>query len=718
MIRITDILDKIASYHPEADLDLVRRAYIYSARMHEGQVRLSGEPYLSHPLEVASLIADMKLDLVCVVAALLHDVLEDTRATVGEVTSLFGEDVCHIISGISKLSSLNFQSYEDRQAENIRRMILAMAKDIRVILIKLADRLHNMRTLQYHKWDKQIRIARETIDIYAPLANRLGIYWMTKELEDISFMYLSPERYREISNMVKKRKEEQQEYVDTVQNILKKKMKDSGLECEVLGRHKHIYSIYRKMESQNLEFDEIYDILAFRIILNTVQECYEALGVIHSIWKPVPNRFKDYIGFPKPNMYQSLHTTVIGPFGERMEVQIRTKEMDLVANEGIAAHWQYKENTIDEKSGKRFAWLRKLIEHHKELKDPREFLETVRTDLFPEEVYVFTPKGDVLAFPRGATPVDFAYAIHSEVGHACAGAKVNGRMVPLKYKLKNGDTVQVITASNHHPSKDWLSFVRTAKARSKIRQWIKGQERERSLTVGREMCEKMFRKHRLNPNELLNSEKVHEVVKEFGHKTLDDLLVSVGYGNITPMQVLRQFISKSDDLYEEESILDRVERATKKKRKERVGIVVKGVDDPLIRFGKCCNPLPGDPVTGYITRGQGITVHRADCINVLKGDPERVIDLEWDTDSHEVYPVKIYVECMDKIGLLADISAAISKSEANILGCNIQTREDKKADCYFTIAVSSIQHLQDVINSVKKIQDVLRITRLGTQTPH
>ena len=505
MIRITDILDGISAYDPEADLDLVERAYVYSARIHDGQVRLSGEPYLSHPLEVAGLLTQLKLDTVSVAAGLLHDALEDTNATAEELREIFGPQVAHIVGGVTKLSRLSFRSSEAQQAESVRKMILAMADDIRVILIKICDRLHNMRTLRFQTERKQIKIAQETLDIYAPIANRLGIYWIKNELEDISFMYLFPHEYRDIASQVARKKEEQQEYIDNIKEMIHEKMAEAHLDCEIQGRHKHFYGIYQKMMAQQVSFEDVYDILGFRVILDTVQQCYEALGVIHSVWKPIPKRFKDYIGIPKPNMYQSLHTTVIGPFGERLEIQIRTREMDHVARDGIAAHWQYKEGeTSDRETGEVFAWLRKLVEEQKHVKDPDEFMETVRIELFPNEVYVFTPRGDVMTLPKGATPVDFAYGIHSEVGNQCMGAKVDGRMVPLTYELKTGERIDIITSSNHRPSSDWLNFVKTAKARSRIRQHIKAEERIQSLALGREMCEKAFRKYHLSFNKCLN----------------------------------------------------------------------------------------------------------------------------------------------------------------------------------------------------------------------
>jgi len=491
MIRINDIIDKISEYNPEADVDLIGRAYIFSAKVHEGQTRLSGEPYLSHPLEVAGILVEMKLDVVSVVAGLLHDVIEDTYATDEELGEIFGAEVLHIVSGVTKLSILPYASDQARQAGNIRKMLLAMADDIRVILIKLADRLHNMRTLQFHTSPtKQRKIAQETLDIFAPIAARLGIYWIKIELENIAFKYTMPEEYARIQNLVARDRQEREHYIDTVKEYIRIKMEENDLPCEVLGRYKNIYSIYQKMLQQNLSFDEVYDIIAFRIVLDTIPQCYEALGLVHALWKPIAPKFKDYIGMPKPNMYRSLHTTVIGPYGEHIEIQIRTKEMDQVAKSGIAAHWSYKEGkSVDIKTVETFAWVQKLVENQDNIKDPDEFLENVRIDLFPDEVYVFTPQGDIKSLPKGATPVDFAYAIHSEVGNQCVGAKVNGRMVPLKYELQTGESVSIITQKGHQPSKDWLHFVKSVKARSRIKQWIKTQEKERSLSLGREMCE-------------------------------------------------------------------------------------------------------------------------------------------------------------------------------------------------------------------------------------
>ena len=713
MIRINDIVDKVTDYVPDADLDIIERAYIYSARVHEGQVRLSGESYLSHPLEVAGILADMKLDPESVAAGLLHDVIEDTPATPKEIKTLFGPEVMHIVSGVSKLSSLSFGSSRARQAESIRKMFLAMADDIRVILIKLADRVHNMRTVQFHNPDKRKEIAQETLDIYAPIAARLGIYWMKNELEESSFKYVLPDEYAKMENAVSKSKIEREKYIETVKGYIKEVMGEAKLTCEVLGRSKNFYSIYNKMISQNLPFEEIYDIIAFRIILVTVPQCYEALGHIHSLWKPIDHKFKDYIGRPKTNMYQSLHTTVIGPVGERIEIQIRTWEMDKVATAGIAAHWGYKEGKhIDENVSRKFAWIQDLVENQENFMDPGEFMENVRIDLFPDEVYVFTPRGEVKTLPRGATPVDFAYLIHTEVGGQCTGAKVNGRMVPLPHVLKTGDIVEIVTSKNHHPSKDWLNFVKTVKARSKIRHWIKVQETERSLTLGREMCEKAFRKEKLNFNTLVKSEKMMKIVEQFGFKAVDDLIANVGYGKITPLQVLRKFAPKVDAEEVDESIFNKLMERVRKK-KPKTGVLVKGVDDILIRFGKCCQPVPGDPIIGYITRGYGVTIHRTNCVNALRMNPERQIEVEWNQEVTETYPVKIRIISQDRVGLLADVVGNISKFGANILNAKTETRENKMVDSYFTIGVEDTAHLEKIVSAVKKVKHVQEVKRIG-----
>jgi guanosine-3',5'-bis(diphosphate) 3'-pyrophosphohydrolase len=712
MIRINDIIDRMSEYLPADALDLIDRAYVYSARVHDGQIRLSGEPYLSHPLEVAGILADMNLDSVSVAAGLLHDVIEDTHASAEEIRDIFGDEVAHIVSGVTKLSALTFDSSQARQAESIRKMLLAMADDIRVIMIKLADRLHNMRTLQFHKPNRQRAIAQETLDIYAPIASRLGIYWIKKELEDISFRYLQPDDYERLVASINHDRAERDAYVDSVQRLIADKMAGAGLTCEVMGRYKHFFSIYQKMVQQDLPFEEIYDIIAFRIILDAIPHCYEALGLIHAMWKPIDIKFKDYIARPKPNMYQSLHTTVIGPKGERVEVQIRTQDMDRVAKSGIAAHWSYKEGRrIDQRANETFAWIQDIVENQELAKHPGEFLENVRLDLFPDEVYVFTPNGEIKTLPRGATPVDFAYMIHSEVGNQCTGAKVNGRLVPLPHELETGDIVEVVTSKNHNPSKDWLNFVKTVKARQRIRQWIKTQEWERSLSLGREMCEKAFRKHKLNFAALMKTEDMGAVVSHFGFKSLDDLIVSVGYGKITPLQIVRRIEPKTAPEEDPGSLISKIV-GPERKKKDRLGVVVKGIDDVLVRFAKCCQPVPGDDITGYITRGQGVTVHRTSCVNALKMNPDRQIDVEWSTQSSETFPVKIRVTSFDRVGLLADIVGSISKSGANIHSAQTGTRSDGTVDSQFSIGVENKEHLRQILAAIKKVRMVQGVRRV------
>jgi guanosine-3',5'-bis(diphosphate) 3'-pyrophosphohydrolase len=604
-------------------------------------------------------------------------------------------------------------STQERQAENIRKMFLAMADDIRVILIKLADRLHNMRTLRFHSPERRRAIAQETLDIYVSIAARLGIYWIKTELEENAFKYINPEEYARIENLVAKSRAEREQYIGTVRDTLRKKMEAAGLKAEVLGRSKNYFSIHSKMQAQSLTFEQIYDLIAFRIILDTVSQCYEALGLIHSLWKPIDHKFKDYIGRPKPNMYQSLHTTVIGPVGERIEIQIRTWEMDRVAKSGIAAHWSYKEgHRIDENISKKFAWIQDLVDNQESFRDPGEFLENVRIDLFPDEVYVFTPKGDIRALPKGATPVDFAYLIHTEVGQKCVGAKVNGQMVSLPYELRTGDIVEIVTAKNHTPSKDWLKFVKTIKARSKIRQWIKAQEKERSISLGREMLEKAFRKEKLNFITLSKTDPMNAVVESLGVKTLDDLVANVGYGKVTPLQVLRPFMAKPQAEGSRASLLEKLISRVRKK-KPRTGVLVKGVEDILIKFGKCCQPVPGDAIIGYITQGYGVTVHRASCVNALRMSPERQIEVEWSTESADRYPVKIQILSYDRVGLLADVVSSISKFGANILNASSETKETQMVESFFTINVEDKEHLEKILSAVKKVKHVQDARRVG-----
>ncbi len=713
IIRISDILDKITEYNPDGDLDIIDRAYIYSARVHEGQVRLSGEPYLSHPLEVADILADMRLDVESIAAALLHDVIEDTPATREDIEQMFGHGVAHIVSGVTKLSALPSSTKIARQAESLRKMILAMADDIRVVLIKLADRLHNMRTLKYHPTpEKRAAIAQETLDIYAPIAARLGIFWIKYELEEIAFYYTQREEYERINALVNRARDEKDLYIRNVKAKLAEKLKENGLEGEIKGRYKQPYSIYQKMKSQNLEFSEIYDLIAFRIILDTIPQCYAAMGVIHSMWKPIYNKIKDYIGNPKPNMYQSIHTTVIGPKGERVEIQIRTREMDRIAESGIAAHWSYKEGTrIDENTGELFAWVRNLVENQENYHDPDEFLENVRIDLYPDEIYVFTPLGEIKTLPKGATPVDFAYMIHTEVGAECTGAKVNGKLVPLAHELETGDTINIITTKGHTPSPDWLNFVKTVKARTKIRAWINAREKERSYTLGREMCEKTFKKKNHNFNALMKSGEIRKVAEEFGFKTEDDLIAHVGFGKITPLQVFNKALPEFEKQEaKEKSILQKL--VGKRKKKDETGIIVKGLNDILVRFAKCCNPLPGDRIVGYITQGQGVTVHRKGCKNILKMSRERRIDVQWNNDPSHTYPVSIKIRTDDRFGLLADIASVISKYKSNILNARSQTNDEGIGMFYFTLLVESSDQLRSIMADIKRVKKVIDVKRI------
>ncbi len=713
MIRLNDIVSGLLTYYPEANIRLVEKAYVYSAKAHQGQVRLSGEPYLSHPLEVAYILTKMKMDEVCVSAGLLHDTLEDTSATEEELERLFGEQVCNIVKGVTKISQIKFSSREQKQAENIRKMILAMASDIRVILVKLADRLHNMRTLGYQSLEKQRLIAQETLDIYAPLAGRLGIYWLKAELEDLSFYYLEPEMYERVKNAVAQRKEEQEKFIREVKEILKKKLSEANIKASVKGRPKHLYSIYRKIVSRDIPIDQLYDIIGFRIIVNSINECYETLGIIHSIWKQVPGRFKDYISLPKENMYQSLHTTVIGPYAQKMEIQIRTWKMDKIAEEGIAAHWKYKEGkTGEEADEKLFSWLRQIIESQQQLSDSREFLENIKMNLFPEEVYVFTPKGEVRTFPRGATPIDFAYSIHSEIGDRCIGAKIDGRIVPLSYKLKSGSVIEIITSPRQHPSKDWLDFVKTPKARTKIRQWLRKHEKERSIAIGRDMLERALHHEHLKLDNK-RDELLFEIAKDMSIQSIEDLYAQIGIGSLSVRQIIGRIKQKLDikDVSPFRVVSKIVDKIRRKKPEEK-GIKIKGMDDIVTHLARCCYPVPGDSVIGFITRGRGITVHRYDCKTVKSADPERLIDIIWETSDNETYPAKLIVLSINKMGMLANISAAIAKKEANIINAKIESTDDNKGIAFFTVEVKNLNHLNEVIKSIKQIKDVISAKRI------
>ncbi len=693
-------------------LDKLRRAYAFAARAHDGEKRLSGEPYLNHLVEVAQILARLHLDVDSLVTGLLHDTLEDTGTTIEQLHTEFGNDVAEMVDGVSKLGRMTFRTSEQRQAESFRKMLLAMARDIRVILVKLADRLHNMRTLKFQAPDRQLRIAQETLDIYAPLANRLGISWIKSELEDLSFATLEPGIYTEMERQVARHTKERGHYIDEVRQKLQEILTQHGIDGKVQGRIKHLYSIYNKLQKQGIDFDQLHDLIAFRIVVPSVRDCYAMLGIIHSAWRPIPGRFKDYIAMPKANMYQSLHTTVMGPGGQRMEIQIRTEEMHRIAEEGIAAHWKYKEGGGGARSEEhRFGWLRQLMEWQKELKDSREFMSSVKIDLFPEEVYVFTPRGDVHELPRDSSPVDFAYSIHSDLGHRCSGAKVNGKLVPLKTPLKNGDIVEIVTSLNQVPSKDWLKFVKTSKARNRIRHWVKDQERQKSVELGREILEKELRKYGVAYNRALALETMAKVLNELSFKSTDDLLAALGYGKVTTGQVISRLLP--DRAKGEPVKTSRIEEVLNKvRRRPSGGIRVQGLDDILVRFAKCCNPLPGDKVVGFISRGHGVTVHNTDCPRVLETDPGRCIEVSWDLSQKAVHSVKVRVYCDDVKGILAAMTAAITKAEANIARASAYGTGDGRAVNTFELNVNDLTHLNQVIDAIRKLKGVQRVERI------
>jgi len=711
MIRLEDIIERVSAYNSAGDLDLIKKAYIFSAKVHKGQVRLSGEPYLNHPIEVAMLLAQLRLDPQTISTGLLHDTIEDTFATTEELKEFFGPEVAEMVDGVTKIGKIAFATSEEKQAENFRKMILAMGKDIRVILVKLADRLHNMRTLEHLPNEKQISIAQETHDIYAPIANRLGIGWIKSELEDLSLKYLRPELYNKISKLVSDKWAERERFITDFKNVIQKEMESFNIQGEVTGRPKHIYGVYKKLGEQDVvDIEQLNDIMAFRIKVDSVKDCYGALGMVHSLWKPVPGRFKDFIAMSKANGYQSLHTTVIAPNGERVEVQIRTREMHRIAEEGIAAHWKYKEDkAFSQKDDARFSWLRQLLELQTDLKDPGQFMETVKVDLFSDEVYVFTPKGQVKELPRGATPVDFAYGIHSDVGHQCVGSKVNGKIVPLRYQLRNGDTVEILTSSTHHPSKDWLKFVVTSRAKARIIQWINTEERARSISLGREMLEKELKKYSLE----LRNEDISKAVSELHIPTAEDLYARVGYGKLPIHNVLARIVPKDKLLdLQKKSKSGLAGVISRFRKKPDSAIRIKGIEDVMVRFANCCNPLSGDKVVGFITRGRGITVHRVECPMTREIDPERKVDVEWDTGAAGSRPAKIQVICNDKKGILADISSTITSSEANITSAQLKATEDKKAVGIFEVEVGSVDQLQKVIAALSRLKGVLKVERM------
>lgn len=713
MITIEEILDRISSYNPKATKVVLMKAYDFAREAHEGQTRKSGEPYLVHLLEVAKILAEMKMDVSSVVAALLHDTVEDTNVSVKEITEKFGQDIADIVDGVTKLSKLQFSNQEVRQAENYRKMILAMSKDIRVILVKLADRLHNMRTLQYMKESKQMRIAQETLDVYAPIAGRMGIQWIKEELEELSLKYLKPEVYKQIDLRLSRLTERKEEYKRKVSDILQKQLRPIIPEVSIKGRLKKSYSIYRKMIGQQITIDEIHDLLAFRILVPTLENCYEVLGSLHALWHPIQGRFKDYIAMPKDNNYQSLHTTVVCLEGERVEFQIRTFEMHEIAEKGIAAHWKYKEDGgIDTKDEAKFRWLRQLVEWQQELQDSLEFVDTMKLDLFNDEIYIFTPNGDVKRFSHGATPVDFAYSVHSDVGNHCSGAKANGRIVPLNYKLESGDTLEIITNKKQVPNKDWLNFVVTSKAKSHIRHFIRDQQRTKSIGIGKNIFEQECRKKGVSPAKIIKTEEFLQFLSDKNISGLEEFYSASAYGKVSVDDFLDEYTKEKDPNKTDknnENIIQKIFRKVGAKNKHL--ILVDQYDDILVNFAKCCNPVKGDSIVGFITRGRGVTVHRTNCNRVLSTDLERRIDVDWNPGVEQQRPARLIAITEDKKGVLANITKVISEKGVNISKLLVKTNKDNIAYIFMDISVKDVDELYKVIKALDNVKGVVQVER-------
>jgi len=720
MLQVAEIIERVRAYQPSADAELIKRAFDYSYKMHEGQTRKSGDPYITHPVSVAGIITELRLDTASVCAGLLHDVVEDTLASSKDLEKHFGFEIASLVDGVTKLSKINFTSKEDRQAENFRKMVVAMARDIRVLLVKLCDRVDNMRTLEHMSHEAQERISRETLDIYAPLANRLGMANFKCELEDLSFKHLEPVAFGELQSAITKTRRERDKYIAEVCKTLSSRLAEQGFACDASGRAKHLYSIWRKMKAQDCTLDQIHDKIAFRVLVESVSDCYAALGVIHSKWTPVPGRFKDYIALPKPNMYQSLHTTVIGPGRERIEIQIRTHDMHRVAERGIAAHWKYKDKQgggIADQDAQKFGWLRQLVEWQREVKDPAEFLESVKVDLFQDEVYVFTPKGDVRVFPRGATPVDFAFAIHSDLGEHITGARINGKLEPLRYKLRNGDVVEVVTSTSQQPSKDWLEFVGTSRARSKIRNFFREEQRDKSLRLGKELVEREFHRASVSLGKLLkNDHELRRLFEALKVTSQEELFISVGYGKIRPEEVLAVVAppeegsqeSKAPDVLRESRVAGLVRKIIKR---DDDTIKLNGIDDVLVRYAKCCNPLPGDDILGFITRGRGLTIHRRGCTKAFDTDPERRVEISWDSKAKINRSVQLRVVTANRPGILATVGHTFSAQGINISEANCRASDDGRAVNVFTFVCSDLTQLKGVMRALQKVQGVVAVER-------
>jgi len=718
-MELNNVVEQIKKYDPNADFELIEKAYEYAQTAHEGQKRISGEAYIIHPVEVAYILTEIEMDTASICAALLHDVLEDTVLTYEEITREFGEEIALLVDGVTKLSRIEFKSKQDAQAENLRRMFIAMANDIRVILIKLADRLHNMRTLNYQPEYKQKEIAQETMEIFAPLAHRLGIFKFKWELEDLAFFFLDPDMYYQIAKKLKQKRKEREEYVNDLIAQIRNGIEQIGIEADIKGRPKNIYSIYKKMIKQMKDIDEIYDKIAIRVIVNDVHECYGVLGIIHTMWKPLPGRFKDYIATPKPNMYQSLHTTFIGKGGEPFEVQIRTGEMHQTAESGIAAHWRYKEGTSpkDKKYDQKLAWLRQILEWQQDIKDTDEFMESLKIDLFDDTVFVFTPKGAVIELPKGACPVDFAYRVHTEVGHQCTGAKVNGRIVPLDYSLSNGDIVEIITSKNSlGPSRDWLNFVKTSSAKSRIRQWFNRGKRADNIIKGHDILEKELKKMHLIPKEFLKNDKLTEVARRLGYNSAEDLFAAVGDGAISPQHV----ILRQKEIYFQDAVVEDIlnvplmPKNILQREKETSAVRVKGVDDVAIKLSRCCNPLPGDNVLGYITRGRGVSVHRRDCPNMqnyLRTEKDRILEVEW-ADDRGIYFLELEVKAFDRARLTSDILNVIADLRIQINSVFSRVTKNNFAVMNLKLEIKDISQVHAVMQRIQQVKDILEVRRV------
>jgi len=713
---LTTLTDRIRSYDPQGDIENIKLAYTYAMSAHQGQRRRSGEEYFEHPADVAAILAELQMDSVTIVAGLLHDVVEDTAIGLEEIEKNFGAEVALLVDGVTKLSRIDIKSKMEQQVENLRKMFLAMAKDIRVIIIKLADRLHNMRTLKFQQGDKQKEIAHETLEIYAPLAHRLGIFRLKWELEDLSLKYLEPDRYFELEKSISLKRKEREEYLQYVISILQLKLVEMGIKADIKGRPKHFYSIYNKMVKQGRELEEIYDLVAVRVIVENIKDCYGTLGIIHSLWKPIPGRFKDYIAMPKPNMYQSLHTSVLGPYGEPFEVQIRTLEMHRTSEYGIAAHWRYKEGKSGDKSFEaKLAWLRQLLEWQRDLRDAREFMESLKIDLFSDRVYVFTPKGDVVELPAGSVPIDFAYRVHSEVGNQCVAAKVNHKISPLDYKLQTGDIIEILTNKSQRPRRDWLNLVQTSQAKSRIRQWLKKEQREELVAKGKELLEKECEKRGWEAGDILKPSLLAEAAKKFNIVSAEDMLLTVGDGGISPSQVMAKLKEIAPALTKESTVPIPTAKPWMGYGKPSQGIRVKGVDNVTVRLSRCCNPVPDDDIIGYITRGRGVSIHRIDCPNIAhhhESEKERIIEVAWDAEAEAVFHVHIEAIALDRPKLAMDIMTTIADTKTIINSIHARAAKNNLAVVDLKLEIKGLDHLKFLVEKIKRVKDVMDVKRI------